>query len=179
MLLTDRHISYPEFDLTQIINGKEIMSLSPFSKHQKLISRLYRAIENYIEENKIGGETFLSPLDVIFEDGINRVQPDLIYIKENNLDIVEDWIRGTPNLLVEIVSKSSFNLDTIDKKNIYEKYGVQEYWFIFPEFKSVEIYSLKNKEYLLHQEINNKGKMTSVLLDKFELDIEKLFTFKR
>ena len=33
--------------------------------------RLYDAIENYLETNKIGGETLLSPLDVIFEEHIN------------------------------------------------------------------------------------------------------------
>ena len=177
MLLAEKHST--EFDLTQIINGKEIMSPSPFTKHQKLINRLNFAIENYLEKNKIGGEILLSPLDVIFEEGINRVQPDLIYITENNLDIIQDWIRGVPNLLVEIVSKSSFNIDTIDKKNIYEKYGVQEYWIVFPEFNSVEIYTLNAGKYELHLEVNNKGKITSILLDKFELDIEKLFYFKR
>ena len=179
MLLTDKHIIIGEFDLTQIINGKEIMSPSPFTKHQKLITRLYDAIENYLETNKIGGETLLSPLDVIFEEHINRVQPDLIHVAENNLDIIQDWIRGVPNLLVEVVSKSSFNLDTIDKKNIYEKYGVQEYWIVFPEFNSVEVYTLKNGKYELHVEVTNKGKMTSVIFDKFELDIEKLFYFSR
>jgi len=177
MLLAEKHIT--EFDLTQIINGKEIMSPSPFTKHQKLITRLYDAIENYLNKNNIGGEILLSPLDVIFEEGINRVQPDLIYITENNLDIIQDWIRGVPNLLVQIVSKSSFNIDTIDKKNIYEKYGVQEYWIVFPEFNSVEVYTLKDGKYELHIEVNNKGKMTSVLLSEFELDIEKLFTFKK
>lgn len=177
MLLAEKHIT--EFDLTQIINGKEIMSPSPFSKHQKLINRLNFAIENYLDKNNIGGEILLSPLDVIFEEGINRVQPDLIYITENNVDIIQDWIRGVPNLLVEIVSKSSFNIDTIDKKNIYEKYGVQEYWIVFPEFNSVEVYTLKDGKYELHIEVNNKGNMTSVLLNKFELDIEKLFTFRK
>ncbi|MBF0463463.1 MAG: Uma2 family endonuclease [Nitrospirae bacterium] len=70
-----------DLDLTEIINGEEIMGPSPFIRHQKIVSRIASKIFSYIETNGLG-ELYLSPLDVIFEEGINRLQPDLLFIKK-------------------------------------------------------------------------------------------------
>ncbi|KJU85337.1 restriction endonuclease, partial [Candidatus Magnetobacterium bavaricum] len=65
-----------DLDLTEIINGVEIMSPSPFEKHQKISSNLYRKIDRHIEKNNIG-RVYYSPLDVILKEGEQRLQPDL------------------------------------------------------------------------------------------------------
>lgn len=124
LLATD---SLQDWDLVQIINGKEIEMSSPLLKHQKISRILQRMIEDFLLQHNLG-EIFNAPLDVIFEAGVNRVQPDLIYISNENKEIIKDWIRGVPDLLVEVVSKGSFYIDTVDKKEIYQKYSVKEYW---------------------------------------------------
>jgi len=45
------------------------------------------------------------------------VQPDIIFIsKENQQIITQDNIKGSPDLLIEIISKSSAQRDRIIKK---------------------------------------------------------------
>ena len=165
-----------DWDLTQIINGKEIMSQSPKIRHQKISKKLNRIIENFVEREELG-EVYYAPLDVIFEENINRVQPDLIFISKDNLGIAgEDWIRGTPELLVEIVSKNSFHLDTIEKKQLYEKFGVKEYWIILPEYDNIEIYFLRDGRFELFSSASGTEVIESRLLAGLHFQADFLFS---
>jgi Uma2 family endonuclease len=113
-------------DLTQIINGEEVMSPSPFLPHQRISNRLFVILSNYVNHLNLG-EVFVAPLDVILEDEVNRLQPDVFFVSKQNKDILQDWVRGVPDLVIEIVSKGSVRLDTVIKKEVYERYGVREY----------------------------------------------------
>ena len=139
-----------DFDLTQILNGVTVMAPSPFGYHQKVSMRLSFLIQLYLDENR-SGEIFAAPLDVILRKDFNVVQPDLIYIKNENLSIFHPYghIQGVPDLLIEIVSPSSVPRDTVEKFRIYESYGVSEYWIVFPEQKVIEVFTLEDGKYAL------------------------------
>ena len=162
--------SLQDWDLVQIINGKEIEMPSPLLKHQKISRILQRLIEDFLFQYNLG-EIFNAPLDVIFEAGINRVQPDLIYISNENKDIIQDWIRGVPDLLVEVVSKGSFYIDTVDKKEIYQKYGVKEYWIVFPEYDTIEVFTLEEGSYKIFSKGTDEEVVKSKLLTGLEVRV--------
>ncbi|MBF0567004.1 MAG: hypothetical protein HQK89_17400 [Nitrospirae bacterium] len=50
-----------DFDLTEIIDGEEIVSPSPFGKHRDIASKLHITIGYYVQVNKLG-KIFSSPL---------------------------------------------------------------------------------------------------------------------
>ena len=64
-----------DFDLTEIIQGEKRMAPSPFGYHQKIVFNLAYEFRNFLEDKNLG-EVFLSPLDVILEEGKFRLQPD-------------------------------------------------------------------------------------------------------
>ena len=163
-----------DIDLTEIINGEEIMSPSPLAIHQKVLRKLFEKFNAFAKKNDLG-EIYFSPLDVIFEEGKNRLQPDLIFIRKQNLGIVQDWIRGVPDLVVEIVSQGSVTLDTVTKKAIYETYGVGEYWIVFPEFACIEIFTLSGNRYELFASKEGEGSVTSKMLKGFEVHLKEVF----
>ena len=162
--------SLQDWDLVQIINGKEIMSPSPISKHQIIVLELCGIFIEHTRKNKLG-KVLISPLDVIFEEGVNRLQPDLIFISNENKGIIKDWIRGVPDLLVEVVSKGSFYIDTVDKKAIYEKYGVKEYWIVFPEYDTIEVFTLENGTYKMFSRGTDAELVKSNLLAGLEVKV--------
>jgi Uma2 family endonuclease len=170
LLATLETTSLQDWDLVEIINGKEIMSPSPISKHQIIVLELCGVFIEHTRKNNLG-KVLISPLDVIFEAGINRVQPDLIYISNENKGIIKDWIRGVPDLLVEVVSKGSFYMDTVDKKEMYQKYGVKEYWIVFPEYDTIEVFSLENDNYKLFSRGTDAEIVKSKLLTGFEVKV--------
>ena len=55
---------------------------------------------------------------------------------------------GAPDLVIEILSPSNKGYDKKDKKQVYEKYGVKEYWIVEPNDKTVKGFTLVNDEFV-------------------------------
>jgi Uma2 family endonuclease len=131
--------SLPEGTPAQLIKNNIIMSPSPLVKHQKIVGKLYHQIEDLVE-NKDLGQTLIAPMDVYF-DKENIFQPDILFISNENSRIIgEDGIYGPPDLIIEILSPSTARFDLKDKKEVYEQYGVKEYWIVDPDTKLAEGY---------------------------------------
>lgn len=63
---------------------------------------------------------------------------------------------GTPKFIVETLSHSTAKRDRTEKKDIYERAGVEEYWIVSPQ-GSVEIYYLEDGKYVLEQNYMLQG----------------------
>ncbi|KJU83110.1 restriction endonuclease [Candidatus Magnetobacterium bavaricum] len=157
-----------EEPLTEIIDGEEIMSYSPFRRHEDIFMRLSYIIQQHIKKDKLG-YIYGAPLDVILEEGINRLQPDLIFVKRENSKILQDWIRGVPDMVCEIVSKGSVTKDTAIKKDIYERYRVPEYWIVLPETQTVQVFIIEDNRYRLYCYAEGEGVIRSKAIDGLEM----------
>ncbi len=82
---------------------------------------------------------------------------------ENLHKIKSKGLVGSPDLVIEILSPSTAHLDYEEKKIIYERYGVQEYFIVEPNSKSVTAYFLKDGEY--EEQENTKVTINSVILN--------------
>ncbi len=166
--------SIPCFDLTEIINGLEIMGPSPFLRHQDISRNILEKILLHLRKNNTG-KIYYSPLDVIFEEGINRLQPDLVFVKNENMDIVQDWIRGVPDMVCEIVSDGSYSMDIATKKDIYERYKVPEYWIVIPKTETVTILTIENGQYKIFSFSKGQGVVRSKVIEGLEINISDIF----
>lgn len=61
---------------------------------------------------------------------------------------------GIPQLVVEVISPSNAEDDTIKKRGVYEEFGVPEYWIASPISKKVLVLNLENGKYVLRGEYN-------------------------
>ncbi len=163
-----------DFDLTEIINGVEVMGPSPFGKHQDISIRIVRKIILHLESNKTG-KVYNAPLDVILEEGQQRLQPDILFIRKENMGIFQDWIRGVPDMVCEIVSRGSVAKDTLTKKAIYEHYKVPEYWIVIPELETIEILTIEGDAYELFSSAEGEGVVRSRVIEGLEIDVNELF----
>ena len=113
----------------EIIDGNLLMAPAPDTWHQSWARNLFRIVDAYVQRKKIG-EVFFAPLDVVLNQE-NTVQPDLVFISSANLNLLQRrGIFGTPDLMVEMVSVFSVRRDRYDKKDLYARFGVKEYWII-------------------------------------------------
>ena len=152
----------PEGTLAELIDNQIYMSPAPFSSHQKLLLKLANKLVEIVENVNLG-EVIIAPFDVKLEAARNAVQPDItVILKSNAQQIVEGRYVGIPDLVVEILSPGNKEHDLITKKDLYEKFGVQEYWIVDPETKLALGYTLK--EGIYHQIGEDLGKMQSPLL---------------
>lgn len=76
---------------------------------------------------------------------------------------------GVPDLVVEIISPKFVYRDQVEKKDLYERFGVKKYWVIDPANQVIEIMYLEKSEYILKGYLVEKGIIKSILLDGFEV----------
>jgi Uma2 family endonuclease len=159
----------------ELINGYIMKKSAPKPQHQNISMNLSYYFLSYIKENKIG-KLYAAPIDVFLDD-INAVQPDLVFIPTKNQNIItDDGIMGVPDLVVEIISPSSLLRDRVDKKNLYERLNVKEYWIIDPQYQDIEIYAVQNGRYELLSGVTMfEGTLKSNIFEGIEIDLGVLF----
>jgi len=162
----EEFVSYRQFlDMTEksenryeLIDGVVYLLASPSFTHQRILGELYFLFREYLK-NQDSCDSFLAPFDIDLirqnikllreeaEDDINVVQPDLIVLCDYMKDINEkDKYKGTPTLVVEILSPSTRSKDRVKKLDLYMESGIEEYWIIDPKTESVMVYSYKDGE---------------------------------
>jgi len=159
----------------EIINGELIMTPAPKMIHQKISGNMELQLRLFVKKNKLG-EVFDTPCDVFLTQK-DIVQPDILFVSNENKKIItEDNIKGAPDLAIEVLSPTTAYYDLIEKKELYEKFGVREYWIVDYKKHWVEVHVLKNKKYELHQrEEKLEKKINSNLLKGFELQLKEIF----
>ena len=130
------------------------MSPSPIFKHQQILNEINFQLLTYFRNGN--SEVLVAPFDVYLDETSNAVQPDIVVVLEKNLSIIDvnGHIHGVPDLLVEVLSPGNKDHDLIRKKELYERFGVKEYWIVDPDTKLVLGYELSDKVYQkTHEEI--------------------------
>ena len=160
----------------EVIDGVLYMSPAPFFRHQRVSGELYLLLARFVKETGIGLVLY-APFDVVLSEH-NVVQPDILYVsKERSSILTEKNAQGTPDLIVEILSEGNRRHDEIIKRDVYERFGVMEYWIVDPELESLKIYRLHDCAYreptLLSTE--NKDVLKSQLLPGFQCRLEEVF----
>ena len=128
----------------EIINGETYMMSSPKRNHVRINGNIHGIFDRYLDGKRCepfsGFNVFFSEKDHFIPDEVIVCDPDIVD---------DNAINGTPDLVVEILSKSTARKDRAEKFFAYEKYGVKEYWIIVPETKSVEVYLRKDDKLVL------------------------------
>lgn len=151
----------PEGTLAEVINNTIYMSPAPSFQHQDVLGDLYTAINVFVKSKQLG-KCVVAPVDVYFDKN-NAFQPDIIFISNNRLDIIQEGkVKGAPDIIVEVLSPDK-KYDLEFKKAIYEKYAVKEYFVVDPSNKNVSTFYHSGKKYISKK--SKKGQLTSALLD--------------
>ena len=137
---------FPEDNLRrEIINGELIVTAAPATRHQSAVVNIAAALLAY--QRTRGGRVFPSPTDVYLSDQ-NVVEPDVLFVTRDHIDRVESrFVKGPPDLVVEISSPSTRHLELVRKRDLYAQFGVPEYWYVDLEADRVEVYRLEERAY--------------------------------
>lgn len=140
--------TWPDDERWEIIHGVPYaMSPAPTTDHQAIVGKLHLQLGNFFKKKPC--RVFISPIDVLFthdagenDDDVDTiVQPDIVVICDGK-KITRRYIKGTPDLVIEVLSPSTASKDLKQKFKLYESHGVKEYWVVYPNDQSVLILSL-------------------------------------
>ncbi len=122
----------------ELIDGEHVVTPTPVLRHQRICRRILVAIDIYLQSHPLG-EVFGAPFDVILSDH-DIVEPDILFVSNERREVLQDWVRGAPDLVVEILSPSTRRRDEVTKRHLYDHSGVREYWVVDPEIDVVKVY---------------------------------------
>ena len=160
----------------ELIDGEHYVTPSPNLKHQAIVRNLVATIAPFLRAHPIG-KVYDAPLDVVFSH-FDVVEPDLLYVSEARREVLtRQNIQGAPDLVVEVGSPSTRRRDEKLKHQLYERFGVSEYWIVDPDIDAVRVYRLADGKYVRTQELSlDRGDvLTTPLLPALELPLAEIF----
>ncbi|MBI4026741.1 MAG: Uma2 family endonuclease [Verrucomicrobia bacterium] len=159
---------------TELWDGELTMSPSPSFYHQEIVARFYEGLARWVRQHHLG-KVVVSPIDMVLSPSW-CVQPDVAFISNARLSIVQRVIRGAADLVAEVISEGERQRDRMDKRALYEQHGVQEYWIIDPEPRTVDVLRMENNQYRLVGLWRDGEVASSDLLAGFTASTTVLFT---
>ena len=178
------YLTWVDDKARELINGFiKMMSPAPHPVHAKVSMKISWHLESAVRRSKGRCQVFYAPFDVRFyrhgetaDDKIDTVvQPDICVIcDESKLD--DHGCCGAPDMIVEILSPSTFKKDVYEKFALYQEFGVREYWIVHPKDKTVTIFLMQeNGKYDAGITYETKGKAPVYVFDGYLIELEDIF----
>ncbi|PPT09649.1 Protein of unknown function DUF820 [Geitlerinema sp. FC II] len=163
----------------EIIDGELFVTRAPHWNHQKVLGRLYTALDTWSLSDRGFGEAVPAPGLILSE--FDAVIPDVVWVSsqeklENSLN-ESGHLTEAPDLVIESLSPGVQNerRDREVKLKLYSIHGVREYWIVDWQARKLEVYRRKNAQLQLVETLFADDTLTSPLLPGFERAIASIF----
>jgi prevent-host-death family protein len=186
--LLGKKASYDEFLQLQLvsderyeyIDGEIYLLASPKTVHQIVITELFGIFYNFFQGTNC--TPIVAPYDIELRrtpENINIVQPDIMIIcdLEDKLN-EDDYYKGVPSLVVEVLSKSTRRKDLIKKLDLYMSCGVSEYWIVNPDNQEVTVYLFEDHNISNSTTYKNSDAAQSFIFTGLGAEIRRIFRVK-
>ena len=161
----------------KFINGEVVIHSPAKDCYTMVVMNLSTLMKVYVLKNKLGlvrAEKALIPFQR------NDYQPDICFWNNEKSKEIKpgEHLYPVPNLIVEVLSRSTRSKDKGIKKEDYEAQGVKEYWIIDPRPGKEKIQQFVQGEqgiYGMVAETDDTGVLTSFAIQGFEIKVEAVF----
>ena len=137
---------YDDAPKEEVIGGRVVMMSTPDSNHNRVAGNIHTIFDVYLDGRRC--EPFGDNEALFLEEGKEEYRPDMMVVCDPE-KVRNKGVFGAPDLVVEVLSRSTARNDRGHKKDVYEKFGVREYWIVDPVRLSVEQYVLENGKFVL------------------------------
>ena len=135
---------------------------SPSQSHQWIVLELGRQAANALEDKPC--HVYVAPFDVRLPKSNEQdeqvdtvVQPDVLIVSDLK-KVDARGVRGAPDWVAEVLSRSTARHDQTVKLSAYERAGVREVWLIDPDDRTLTIYRLEAGRYRGATTLDLKGR---------------------
>lgn len=119
----------------EVVRGELFVTPAPTHDHETVVAILHSRLEPYVVANALG--RIYRPRAVVRVTPHSEVEPDLMV---RPLTGARSWEAApVPILVVEITSDSTRRRDHVQKRQLYLDIGVQEYWVVDMDERSVRV----------------------------------------
>lgn len=130
----------------ELFEGELQVTAAPNISHQAAVNNLSFVLTGHVRQHRLGA-VFTAPSDVLLSD-VSVVEPDLLFVSKERAEIIlPRYIRGAPDLVVEVLSPSTAQVDRQVKMQLYARHGIQNYWHLDPNHHEFVAYVLEDGAY--------------------------------
>ena len=159
----------------EVLNGELYMSPPPTVWHQRSSFRLALRMGNFVLEHDLG-EVLLAPCGVLLPTQPVPLQPDIFFVRAERREIIgEEYVEGAPDLVVEVLSPSNWLYDRREKFQVYREAGVPEYWIVDYRTRTIEVFFLEERVYVLLNQYGPGDVACSRVMEGFEVAVDEVF----
>ena len=160
----------------ELIAGELFVSPAPCLPHQLVLQRLQLALGKYLEQQPIG---IVAPGAGAVFSNYDSVIPDLVFVRNERWDeiVADERFVAAPNLVIEVLSPGNQNRkrDLETKRELYARFGVEEYWIVDRENRCVMIFHLRQQILEETVVLSEADDLTSLSLPGFVAKVGSLF----
>jgi Uma2 family endonuclease len=174
------YLTWPDSQSGELINGTAYVREppAPSPSHQGIVGELYYQVARALEDSP--WRVYVAPFDVRLPKSTEAdeqidtvVQPDVFIVCD--LEKVDArGMRGAPDWVVEVLSRSTARHDQVRKLPVYERAGVREVWLVDPIDCMVTIYRLEAGRYGRPTILEFQGKTTLTAVPGVTIDWDRL-----
>ncbi len=159
----------------EFINGEVIMHSPAKAKHVQITGRILNLLSNWSILHESGSVFFEKALVCLTR---NDYEPDVLYYgPEKAAVITPDQMKfPAPDFIIEVLSESTEKYDRTVKFTDYADHGVEEYWIVDPDERTIEQYGIgPDGIYALHSKLDATHQIKSRRVDGFAMPVIAAF----
>jgi Uma2 family endonuclease len=163
----------------ELIEGVPVEMSAPLLTHSFTVARLIAFLHIFLMEHDLG---FALGENCDFElDEENTFKPDVVFISyARQPELPEKRFTQAPELMVEVMSPSNSDREILTKIEIFMHYGTLLAWVVYPETRSVRVYTPNPDGSLTYFRLGPEDKLSGGnILPGLEIPIAELFPKKR
>lgn len=163
----------------ELLGGRIVMSPPAKWQHSGVVVTLSSLLHQHVQARGLG---------IVFDTNGgfdlpsgDTVSPDVSFVSTARFratpppkDREKGFLRAVPSLVVEVLSPSTQKRDRTEKAEIYARCGVDEYWIVDPELRTVTVLTLAGERYVEGPSIV-RGRIRSSVLPRLRISIDDLF----
>jgi len=175
LMTVDTYFRTPQTVLpAELKFGALRVSDAPNPNHQSVVAQMFVALRTHVLERKLG-RMWLSPLDVVLDrEKALIVQPDLMFISNHRNWIVQDRIRGAPDLVIEVLSPNP-RIGTIeDHLSWFAHYGVRECWLVHQDQHRISVVGFEDFRASTRRLTGRYDPIVSSVLPQFSMSLQQI-----
>ncbi len=173
------YLTWNEAERWEILDGIPYMQAAPSRVHQEILMELSKQFAVYLtgKSCSVYPAPFCVRLDIEKNDNDikNVVEPDITIVCDSS-KLDEQGCKGSPDMIIEILSPSTGKKDKLIKFNKYEKAGVKEYWIVEPDTKLISVFLLQSDDRYGRPEIySDEDKIKVSIFSDLEIELKPVF----
>jgi Uma2 family endonuclease len=162
----------------ELMNRRIVMTPPAGHPHGEIENRIGTLLGAHVRACALG-RVFGSSQGFELPSG-DTVEPDAAFVSNARwaaapVPVEGEFLKVVPDLVVEILSTSTASRDRGEKKAIYERNGMREYWLVDARAREVVVFVLEGDRYGAEVIVSENGRMTSRVVAGLAFDARDVF----